>query len=159
MSGAICTVHNQVIRRRSPDEPLAKVNRPAPAASNELLYAPKAVEESQQAAEALAKTVIAGFGLCPATVHDLDALATQLENAYRGRARGAVERKRFAAAIRELDGNTRAAHLARYHATPVELPERTAARIGCAMRLQTMWLRWYAGRNPETRDVTTRRER
>ena len=113
---------------------------------NELLYVRKVVEESQQAGEALAKTVIAGFGLSPATVHDLDALATQLENAYRGRARGAEERKRFAAAIRELDGNTRAAHLARCHATPVELPERTAARIGCAMRLQTMWLRWYAGR-------------
>ena len=116
------------------------------AALNELLYVPKVVEVSQQAGEALAKTVIAGFGLSAATVHDLDALATQLENAYRGRARGAEERERFAAAIRELDGNTRAAHLARCHATPVELPERTAARIGCAMRLQIMWLRWYAGR-------------
>ena len=88
-------------------------------------------------------------------MHDLDALATQLENAYRGRARGAEERKRFAAAIRELDGNTRAAHLARCQATPVEMPERTAARIGCAMRLQTMWLRWYAGRNPEMQDAAT----
>ena len=68
------------------------------------------------------------------TVHDLDALATQLENAYRGHARGAEELKRFAAAIRDLDGNTRAAHLARCHAPPVEMPERTAARIGCAMR-------------------------
>ena len=125
------------------------------AAFNGLLYVPKVVEESQQAAEALAKTVIAGFGLSAATVHDLDALATQLEDAYRGHARGAEERKRFAAAIRELDGNTRAAHLARYHATPVELPERTAARIGCAMRLQTMWLRWYAGRNPEMQDAAT----
>ena len=88
-------------------------------------------------------------------MHDLDALATQLENVYRGRARGAEERKRFAAAIRELDGNTRAAHLARCQATPVEMPERTAARIGCAMRLQTMWLRWYAGRNPEMQDAAT----
>ena len=79
------------------------------AAFNGLLYVPKVVEESQQAAEALAKTVIAGFELSPATVHDLDALATQLENAYRGRARSAEERKRFAAAIRRLDGNTRAA--------------------------------------------------
>ena len=106
----------------------------AHAADNGLLYVPKVVEESQQAAEALAKTVIAGFGLSPATVHDLDALATQLENAYRGHARGAEERKRFAAAIRELDAITRAAHLARCHAPPVELPERTATRIGCAMR-------------------------
>ena len=125
------------------------------AAFNGLLYVPKVVEESQQAAEALAKTVIAGFGLSPATVHDLDALATQLENAYRGRARDAKERRLFAASIRELDGNTEAAHGARYHATPVEMPERTAARIGCAMRLQTMWLRWYAGRNPEMQDAAT----
>ena len=43
------------------------------------LYVPKVVEESQQAAEALAKTVIVGFGLSPATVHDLDALATHLK--------------------------------------------------------------------------------
>ena len=49
------------------------------AAFNGLLYVPKVVEESQQAAEALAKTVIAGFGLSPATVHDLDALATHLK--------------------------------------------------------------------------------
>ena len=52
-------------------------------------YVPKVVEDSQQAAEALAKTIIAGFGLSPVAVHDLDALATQLENAYRGRIRDA----------------------------------------------------------------------
>ena len=123
------------------------------AASRELLYVPKVVEESQQAAEALAKAVIAGFGLSPVTVHDLDALATQLENAYRGRTREAEERRRFAAAIRELDGNTEAAHKARDHSGPVEPPPRTAARIGCVMRLQTAWLRWYAERSPELRDV------
>ena len=122
---------------------------------NELLYVPKVVEESQQAAEALAKTVIAGFGLSPATVHDLDVLAAQLENAYRGRTRGAEERRLFAGAIRELDGNTEAAHVARYHTAPVEAPARTADRIGRTLRLQTMWLRWYAGRNPEMQDAAT----
>ena len=55
------------------------------AALNEVLYVPNVVEYSQHAAEALAKTVIAGFGLSPATVHDLDKLAGQIENAYRGR--------------------------------------------------------------------------
>ena len=119
----------------------------------ELLYVPKLVEESQQAAEALAKSIIAGFGLSPVTVHDLDELAKQLENAYRGRTREAEERRRFAAAIRELDGKTKIAHVARYHASPVEWPERTAKRIGCTMRLQTKWLRWYAGRTPEFRVV------
>ena len=122
-------------------------------AYKELLYVPKLVEESQQAAEAIAKTVIAGFGLSPVTVHDLGELATQLENAYRGRRREAKERRRFAAAIRELDGKTQIAHVARYHASPVEWPERTAQRMGATMRLQTEWLRWYAERTPEFRDA------
>ena len=123
------------------------------AAFKERLYSPKVVEESQQAAEALAKCIIAGFGLSPVTVHDLDALATQLENAYRGRIRGAEDRRRFAAAIRELDGNTKAAHKARYDKGPVEPPARTAARIASTLRLQTAWLRWYATRHPEMREA------
>ena len=107
-------------------------------------YVPNIVEHSQQAAETLAKTIIAGFGLSPTAVHDLDALATQLENAYRGRTRGAEARHRFAAAIRALDGNTKAAHEARYARGPVELPARTVERIASTLRLQTEWLRWYA---------------
>ena len=123
------------------------------AAFRELLYSPKVVEESQQAAEALAKTIIAGFGLSPVAAHNLDALATQLENAYRGRTAGAEERGRFATVIRALDGNTKVAHAARYEDLPVEWPERTAKRIGCTMRLQTTWLRWYAECVPEFRDA------
>ena len=122
-------------------------------AHRELLYVPKVVEESQQAAEAVAKTVIAGFGLSPAAVHDLDELAMQLENAYRGRMREAEDRRSFAAAIRELDGNTKAAHGARYEAVPVEMPERTAARLRCTLRLQTRWIRWYAERHLDMRDA------
>ena len=119
------------------------------AALDGLLYVPNAVEYSQQAAEALAKTIIAGFGLSPVAVHELNALATQLENAYRGRILEAEERRRFAAAIRALDGNTKAAHEARYHKGPVEPPARTAQRIASTLSLQTDWLRWYAERNPE----------
>ena len=115
------------------------------------LYVPKVVEESQQAAEAVAKAVIAGFGLSPATVHELDKLAVQLENAYRGRRREAEDRMSFAAAIRALDGNTKAAHEARYEAVPVEMPDRTIARVRCTLRLQTRWIRWYAERHPEMR--------
>ena len=123
------------------------------AAFRELLYAPKIVEESQQAAEALAKVIIAGFGLSPVTVHDLDALASQLENAYRGRTRGAEDRRRFATAIRELDGNTEAAHKARYHKEPVEPPARTTERIASTLRLQTAWLRWFVVHNPEMQEA------
>ena len=116
-------------------------------------YEPRIVEYSQQAAETLVKTMIAGFGLSPTAVHDLNALATQLENAYRGHTRGAEARGRFAAAIRALDGNTRAAHEARYAKGPVEPLARTAERIAGTLRLQTEWLRWYATLNPEMREA------
>ena len=116
-------------------------------------YEPRIVEYSQQAAETLAKTIIAGFGLSPTAVHDLNALATQLENAYRGRTRGAEARRRFAAAIRALDGNTRAAHKARYEEGSVEPLARTVERIAGTLRLQTEWLRWYAIHRPEMRAV------
>ncbi|MDD9983562.1 MAG: hypothetical protein OXU81_19780 [Gammaproteobacteria bacterium] len=33
------------------------------------------------------------------------------------------------------------------------MPERTAARIRCTLRLQTRWIRWYAERHPEIRDA------
>ena len=114
-------------------------------------YIPNIVEDSQQAAETLAKTIIAGFGLSPTAVHDLNALASQLDNAYRGRIRGAEARRRFAAAIRALDGNTKAAHEARYRKGPVERSERTVERIANMLRLQTEWLRWYATHHPEMR--------
>ena len=126
------------------------------AALDGVLYVPNVVEDSQQAAEALAKTVIAGFGLSPVAVHDLGALATQLENAYRGRIRESGDRQRFAAAIRALDGNTKAAHEARYHKGPVEPPSRTAQRIASTLALQTDWLRWYAERDPEMRGTAAK---
>ena len=129
------------------------------AAFKDIHYVPKVAEESQQAAEALAKTIVAGFGLSPATVHDLNELAVQLENAYRGRTRDAEERKRFAAAIRAFDGNTEAARGARYHRGPVEPLVRTAERIACTLQLQTEWTRWYAGRNPEMRGAAGRAAR
>ena len=116
-------------------------------------YEPRIVEYSQQAAETLAKTIIAGFGLSPTAVHDLNALATQLENAYRGRVRGAEARQRFAATLRALDGNTKAAHEARYHNGPVERLARTTERIAGTLRLQTGWLRWCANHNPEMREA------
>ena len=110
----------------------------------------------QQATEALVKTIIAGFGLSPVAVHDLDALATQLQNAYRGRIHESEERRRFAAAVRALDGNTKAAHEARYHKGPAEPPARTAQRVVSTLSLQTDWLRWYAERNPEMRGTAAK---
>ena len=86
-------------------------------------------------------------------MHDLNALAAQLENAYRGRTRGAEARRRFAAAIRALDGNTEAAHKARCHKGPVERPARTVERVATTLRLQTEWLRWYATHFPEVREA------
>ena len=114
-------------------------------------YVPNVVELSQQAAEAVAKSIVAGHGLSPIATHDLYELATQLENAYRGR-RGGEERKQFADTIRELDGNTRAAHAARCSKGTVEEPRRTVERLVRVQRLQTRWIRWYAEHRPDMRE-------
>lgn len=123
------------------------------AAADGRTCAANAVELSQQAAEAVAKAVIAGFGLSPAAAHDLEALAAQLESAYRGRRKGEEERRSFASAIRGLNGNTRAAHAARYLRRPVEDPSRTVERIIRTLELQIGWVRWYAKRQPDVREA------
>ena len=111
-------------------------------------YVPNLVELSQRAAEAVAKSIVAGHGLTPTTTHELSELATQLENAYRGR-RGGEERRRFAQAIRALNGNTRAAHGARYAGVRVEEPADTVERLLRVQRLQTRWIRSCAERHTD----------
>ena len=123
------------------------------AAADGRAYAANAVELSQQAAETVAKGVIAGFGLSPAAVHDLEALADQLESAYRGRRGGEEERRSFASAIRGLNGDTRAAHAARYSRRPVEDPSRTVERIIRTLALQIGWVRRCAERRPDVREA------
>ena len=115
-------------------------------------YVPNLVELSQQAAEAVAKSIVAGHGLSPVATHELNELAAQLENAYRGR-RGAEERRRYADAIRGLNGNARAAHGARYAEVPVEAPQDTVQRLVRVQRLQTRWIRSYAEQRPDMRDA------
>ena len=111
-------------------------------------YVPNLVELSQQAAEAVAKSIVAGHGLTPTATHELNELATQLENAYRGH-RGGDERRRFAHAIRDLNGNTRAAQGARYARGQIEAPAHTVERLLRVQRLQTRWIRSCAERHPE----------
>ena len=113
-------------------------------------YVPNLVELSQQAAEAVAKSIVAGHGLTPTATHEPNELATQLENAYRGR-RGGEERRRFAQSIRALNGNTRAAHGARYAGVRVEEPADTVERLIRVQRLQTRWIRSCAERYAEMR--------
>jgi predicted nucleotidyltransferase/HEPN domain-containing protein len=121
------------------------------AALRDTVYVSKVVEDSQQAAEAVAKCIIAGFGLAPRQTHDLAALASTLESAWRGRS-GEDVRRSFANEIRSLNGNTRAAHAARYEAGPVEEPGRTVERIIRTQRLQTRWIRWYVEQHPDVED-------
>ena len=113
-------------------------------------YVPNLVELSQQAAEAVAKSIVAGHGLTPITTHELNELATQLENAYRGR-RGGEARRLFARALRDLNGNTRAAHGARYAGVRVEEPADTVERLLRVQRLQTRWIRSCAEQHPDMR--------
>ena len=116
-------------------------------------YVANVVELSQQAAEGVAKSIIAGFGLSPAAVHDLNGLATQLQSAYRGRRKEREDRLFFASMIRGLNGDTLAAHAARYSRRPVEEPSRTVDRIIRTLELQIVWIRWYAGRRPDVREA------
>ncbi len=118
------------------------------------VYVPNLVELSQQAAEAVAKSIVAGHGLSPTATHELNELAAQLESAYRGR-RGAEERRRYAEAIRGLNGNARAAHGARYARGRVESPSDTVERLLRVQRLQTQWIRRYAEQRPDVRDSAT----
>ena len=115
------------------------------------VYVPNLVEFSQQAAEAVARSIVAGHGLLPIAAHELNDLAAQLENAYSGRS-GAEERVRYAEAIRGLNGNARAAHGARYARGQVEAPSDTVERLLGVQRLQTRWIRWYAEQRPDMRD-------
>ena len=103
-------------------------------------YVPNVVELSLQATEATANSVIAGHGLTPTATHELSKLATQLENAYRGRP-GGETRKLFAEAILGLNGNAQAAHGSRYSGPPVEEPRRTIERLIRVQQLQTRWIR------------------
>ena len=114
-------------------------------------YVPNLVELSQQAAEAVAKSIVAGHGLTPTTTHELNELATQLENAYRGR-RGGDERRLFAQAIRELNGNPQAAYGARYTRGQVEAPADTVERLLRVQRLQTRWIRSCSEQHPDMRE-------
>ena len=113
-------------------------------------YVPNLVELSQQAAEAIAKSIVAGHGLVPIATHELNELATQLENAYRGR-RGGAARRLFVRAIRELNGNARAAHGARYDREPVEELADTVERLLRVQRLQARWIRSCAEQHPDMR--------
>ena len=113
-------------------------------------YVPNLVELSQQAAEGVAKSIVAGHGLVPIATHELNELAAQLENAYRGR-RGGAARRLFARAIRELNGNARAAHGARYDREPVEELADTVERLLRVQRLQIRWIRSCAEQHPDMR--------
>ena len=113
-------------------------------------YVPNLVELSQKAAEGVAKSIVTGYGLTPTATHELNELATQLENAYRGR-RGGEERRRFAQAIRALNGNTPAARGARYARRQVEAPAATVERLLRVQRLQTRWIRSCAEQHPDMR--------
>ena len=118
------------------------------------VYVPNVVELSQQAAEATAKSVIAGHGLTPVSTHESNKLATQLEHAYRGRP-GGDTRRLFAEAIRGLNGNARAAHGARYSGPPVEEPKHTVDRLVRVQQLQTRWIRWYAEQHSDMQAPAT----
>ena len=112
-------------------------------------YVPNLVELSQQAAEAVAKSIVAARidAYCdPRAERPCDAARERLS-----RSSGGEERRRFAQAIRALNGNTRAAHGARYAGVRVEEPADTVERLLRVQRLQTRWIRSCAEQHPDMR--------
>ena len=112
---------------------------------------------SADAAEHVAKAVLTGYGLSPREVHFLDALASQLENACRGR--NDPRQADWSERIRAMNGTTRTLRLhdadyLRFTAPPAEPLERSVERTGQAQRAQILWLREMAERRPDlTGDV------
>ena len=107
---------------------------------------------SVDAAEHVAKAIMAGYGLSPREVHFLDALASQLENARRGR--DDPRQADWSERIRAMNGTTRALRLhdadyRRFTQPPAEPIERSVERTGQAQRAQILWLREMAERWPD----------
>ena len=107
---------------------------------------------SVDAAENIAKAIVAGHGLSPREVHFLDALADQLKNAYRGR--GDPRRAYWADLIRSMNGTTRTRRLhgadyRRFTAPPAEPLERSVERTEQVQRIQILWLREMLVRWPD----------
>ena len=107
---------------------------------------------SVDAAEHVAKAIMAGYGLSPREVHFLDALASQLENACRGR--NDPRQADWSERIRAMNGTTRALRLhdadyRRFTQPPAEPIERSVERTGQAQRTQILWLREMAERWPD----------
>lgn len=107
---------------------------------------------SVDAAEHVAKAIVAGYGLSPREVHFLDTLAEQLETAYRGR--NDPQQAYWAKRIRAMNGTTRTHRLhdasyRRFLASAAEPLERSVERTGQAQRTQILWLREMARRWPD----------
>ena len=107
---------------------------------------------SVDAAEHVAKAILAGHGLSPREVHFLDALADQLKDAYRGRRD--PRQAYWADLIRSMNGTTRTRRLhgadyRRFVVPPAEPFERSVERTGQVQHIQILWLREMLSRWPE----------
>ena len=107
---------------------------------------------SVDAAEYVAKAILAGHGLSPGEVHFLDALADQLQNAYRGRRD--PRQAYWAELIRSMNGTTRTQRLhgadyRRFTVPPAEPFERSVERTGQVQHVQILWLREMLSRWPD----------
>ena len=102
-------------------------------------------------AEHVAKGILATFGVYETDIHDLDARADELANAYRDTGWKQPERSEFAKQIRSLEGKGRAATRAakREDEAPFEPLNETIARLGKVWRLLIAWLEVFRELHPE----------
>ena len=107
---------------------------------------------SVDAAEYLAKAILAGHGLRPREIHFLDPLADPLKNAYRER--NDPRQTYWADLIRSMNGTTRTQRLhgadyRRFTAPPAEPFERSVERTGQVQHVQILRLREMLFRWPD----------
>lgn len=112
-----------------------------------------AIPTSIQAAELLAKEIIAGYDLQPEAVHNLDKLADSLESAPLPSGMRAEDREYDVAAIRAMNGASHFNRLIHYRNHPSRnLPESMLIvqnRVETAMNLQASWIERCLHRGPE----------
>ena len=105
-------------------------------------------------AEHVAKGIVATFGVYETDIHDLDATADELANAYRDTGWKQPERSEFAKRIRSLEGKGRAATRAakREDEAAFEPLNETIARLGKVWDLLMTWLEMFRELHPEAED-------
>ena len=110
----------------------------------------------QRMAEQVTEGILATFGIYESDIHDYDGTADKLVNAYAHTGWRKAERAEFAARIRALDSEGRAALRAENQKGPFESVDATVGRLGGVFGLLMEWLSDFATFYPQAKDKVAR---